>query len=145
MNFAIHYLCDDGEKLVKLSKFVNEVLFNGGIFIVTYYDGDEIIRRKKDNIAKIGPYNIEIIKEEKDLTTAKMPMPTIKEGEDIYSEEPLVKQETINKLEEYLEKKEDFYVYDDCKKYIDDIQGFKEYIDYYKLVKVRIYCKKKNQ
>ena len=145
MNFAIHYLCDDGEKLVKLSKFVNEVLFNGGIFIVTYYDGDEIIRRKKDNIAKIGPYNIEIIKEEKDLTTAKMPMPTIKEGEDIYSEEPLVKQETINKLEEYLEKKEDFYVYDDCKKYIEDIQGFKEYIDYYKLVKVRIYCKKKNQ
>ena len=145
MNFAIHYLCDDEEKITKLSEFVNKVLFNDGIFIVTYYDGDEIIQRIKENKAKIGPFDIEIIKEEKDVTIAKMPLPTIKEGEDIYSEEPLVKQETINKLEEYLEKYEDFYVYDDCKEYINNIKGFEEFIDYYKLIKVGIYGKKKDQ
>ena len=144
MNYAIHYLCDDEEKISKLSEFVNSVLFNDGIFIVTYFDGEEIIQRKKDNIAKIGPFDIEIIKEEKDVTIAKMPLPTIKEGEDIYSEEPLVNQKSINKLEEHLEKTEDFYVYDECKKYINNIQGFEEFIDYYKLIKVGIYCKKKN-
>ena len=145
MNYAIHYLCDDEEKITKLSEFVNNILFNDGIFIVTYFDGDEIIQRKKDNISKIGPFDIEIIKEEKDVTIAKMPLPTIKEGQDIYSEEPLVKQETINKLETHLKKKyENFYVYDECKNYVDEIKGFEEYIDYYKLIKVGIYCKKNN-
>ena len=142
MNYAIHYLCDDEEKITKLSEFVNSVLFKDGIFIVTYFDGDEIIRRKKDNIEKIGPFDIKIIKEEKDVTIAKMPLPTIKEGEDIYAEEPLVKQETINKLEAHLKKYEDYYIYDECKTYINDIQGFEEFIDYYKLIKVGIYGKK---
>ena len=48
----------------------------------------------------------------------------------------------INKLETHLKKIEDFYVYDECKKYIDVIPGFEEYIDYYKLIKVGIYGKK---
>jgi 16S rRNA G966 N2-methylase RsmD len=142
MNYAIHYLCDDEEKIAKLSEFVNSVLFKDGIFIVTYFDGDDIFRRKKDNVAKIGPFDIKIIKEEKNVTIAKMPLPTIKEGEDIYAEEPLVKQETINKLEAHLKKYEDYYIYDECKKYINDIQGFEEFIDYYKLIKVGIYGKK---
>ena len=142
MNYAIHYLCDDEEKITKLSEFVNSVLFKDGIFIVTYFDGDDIIRRKKDNVAKIGPFDIKIIKEEKNVTIAKMPLPTIKEGEDIYAEEPLVKQETINKLEAHLKKYEDYYIYDECKNYINEIQGFEEFIDYYKLIKVGIYGKK---
>ena len=142
MNYAIHYLCDDEEKIIKLSEFVNSVIYNDGIFIVAYFDGDEIIQRKNNKISKIGPFDIEIIKEDKDVTIAKMPLPTIKEGENIYAEEPLVKQEMINKLETHLKKTEDFYVYDECKKYIDVIPGFEEYIDYYKLIKVGIYGKK---
>jgi 16S rRNA G966 N2-methylase RsmD len=143
MNYAIHYLCDDEEKIIKLSEFVNSVLFNDGIFIVTYFNGDEIIQRKKDNLVKIGPFDIQIIKEEKNVTIAKMPLPTIKEGENIYAEEPLVKQEIINKLETHLNKFEEFYVYDECKTYINKIPGFEEYIDYYKLIKVGIYRKKR--
>ena len=142
MNYAIHYLCDDEEKITKLSEFVNSVIYNDGIFIVAYFDGDEIIQRKNNKISKIGPFDIEIIKEDKGVTIAKMPLPTIKEGENIYAEEPLVKQEMINKLETHLKKIEDFYVYDECKKYIDVIPGFEEYIDYYKLIKVGIYGKK---
>ena len=42
MNFAIHYLCDEEEKLKSLSEFVNGVLYPDGIFIITYFDGDEI-------------------------------------------------------------------------------------------------------
>ena len=139
MNYAIHYLCDDIEKIKSLGEFVSSVLFRNGIFIITYFDGDEIMKAVKNNVAKIGPFNIEIIKQDKEVTIAKMPLPTIKEGSDIYAEEPLVKKETIKILEENLSKLDEFYIYNETKRYIDDIQGFKEFIDYYKLIKVGIY------
>ena len=66
-------------------------------------------------------------------------MPTIKGGKDIYAEEPLVKKQTIKFLEEYLYKNEEFFVYDRCKEFIDEIEGYNEFIDYYKLIKVGIY------
>ena len=139
MNYAIHYLCDDIEKIKSLGEFVSSVLFRNGIFIITYFDGDEIMKAVENNVAKIGPFNIEIIKQDKEVTIAKMPLPTIKEGSDIYAEEPLVKKDTIKILEENLSKLDEFYIYNETKRYIDDIQGFKEFIDYYKLIKVGIY------
>ena len=139
MNYAIHYLCDDAEKIRKLCEFVKSVLFSDGIFIITYFDGDEIMKKMENNVAKIGPFNIEVIKEENDVTVAKMPLPTIKEGNDIYAEEPLVKNKTIKILDEYFYKFEEFFVYDKCKKFIDNIPGFEEFIDYYRLIKVGIY------
>ena len=143
MNFAIHYLCDEEEKIRKLCEFVKSVLFNDGIFIITYFDGDEIMKRMENNEAKIGPFNIEIIKDVNDVTIAKMPLPTIKEGDDIYAEEPLVKKNTIKILDEYFYKYDEFFVYDRCKRFIDRIPGFEEYIDYYRLIKVGIYYLKK--
>ena len=95
MNFAIHYLCDDEIKIIKLCEFVKSVLFKNGIFIITYFDGDEILEKTINNVAKVGPFNIEIVKKEREATIAKMPLPTIKEGNDIYSEEPLVFKKTI--------------------------------------------------
>ena len=139
MNYAIHYLCDDIEKIKSLGEFVSSVLFRNGIFIITYFDGDEIMKAVENNVAKIGPFNIEIIKQDKEVTIAKMPLPSIKEGSDIYAEEPLVKKDTIKILEENLSKLDEFYIYNETKRYIDDIQGFKEFIDYYKLIKVGIY------
>ena len=139
MNYAIHYLCDDNEKIKSLGEFVSSVLCRNGIFIITYFDGDEIMKAVENKVAKIGPFNIEIIKQDKEVTIAKMPLPTIKEGSDIYAEEPLVKKETIKILEENLSKLDEFYIYNETKRYIDDIQGFKEFIDYYKLIKVGIY------
>ena len=139
MNYAIHYLCDDVDKIKQLGQFVKKVLSKNGIFLITYYDGDEIMKTMKDNTARLGPFDIKIIKQEKDVTVAKMPMPTIKGGKDIYAEEPLVKKQTIKFLEEYLYKNEEFFVYDRCKEFIDEIEGYNEFIDYYKLIKVGIY------
>ena len=73
------------------------------------------------------------------MTIAKMPLPTIKEGNDIYAEEPLVKNKTIKIFDEYFYKHDEFFVYDKCKKFIDNIPGFGEFIDYYRLIKVGIY------
>ena len=139
MNYAIHYLCDDVDKIKQLGQFVKKVLSKNGIFLITYYDGDEIMKTMKDNTTRLGPFDIKIIKQEKDVTVAKMPMPTIKGGKDIYAEEPLVKKQTIKFLEEYLNKNEEFFVYDRCKEFIDEIEGYNEFIDYYKLIKVGIY------
>ena len=139
MNYAIHYLCDDVDKIKQLGQFVKKVLSKNGIFLITYYDGDEIMKTMKDGAARLGPFDIKIIKQEKDVTVAKMPMPTIKGGKDIYAEEPLVKKQTIKFLEEYLYKNEEFFVYDRCKEFIDEIEGYNEFIDYYKLIKVGIY------
>ena len=141
MNFAIHYLCDDSEKIEKLCEFVQSVLFKNGIFILTYFDGDEILNKIKNNQTKIGPFDIKVIKEdkEKDVTIAKMPLPTIKEGDDIYVEEPLVKKSTIKLIESYFNKLDEFYIYDRCNRFIQTIEGFEEFIDYYKLIKVGIF------
>ena len=144
INFAIHYLCDEKEKLEKLCEFVESVLFKDGIFIITYYDGDEIMKNKKDNFSKIGPFNIEIIKEEKEknITIAKMPLPTFKSGDDIYKEEPLVHKNMIKILENYFDLYEEYYIYDKCKRYIDKIYNAQNFIEYYKLIKVAVYSKK---
>ena len=142
MNFAIHYLCDDETKIIRLCEFVKSVLFRDGIFIITYFDGDEILKKASNNVAKIGPFNIEIIKREKEVTIAKMPLPTIKEGNDIYAEEPLVHKNIIKIIEYYFDKYEDFYVYDRCKKYINKISEYEQFIDYYKLIKVGIFYPK---
>ena len=139
MNYAIHYLCDEEEKIKKLCEFVQSVLFKEGIFIITYFDGDEIMKKVENNVAKFGRFNIEIIKDENRLTIAKMPLPTIKEGDDIYAEEPLVKKNTIKILDQYFYKHDDFFVYDRCKRFIDKIPGFDEFIDYYRLIRVGVY------
>ena len=144
MNFAIHYLCDEEIKLIRLAEFVKEVLYKHGIFIITYFDGDEILKKVDNNIAKIGPFEIEIIKREKDITIAKMPLPTFKEGNDIYAEEPLVHGNFIKILERFFDKYEDYYVYDKCKEFINKIKGYEEFIDYYRLIKVGIYYPKIN-
>jgi len=145
MNFAIHYLCDEKEKLEKLCEFVNSIIYDHGVFIITYFDGDEILKNKKDNYSKIGPFNIEIIREEeeKNITIAKMPLPTIKSGDNIYKEEPLVHKKMLKILENYFDLYKEYYIYDKCKKFIDNIDNVQNFIDYYKLIKVAIYYKKK--
>ena len=142
MNFAIHYLCDEEEKLKSLSEFVDGVLYPKGIFIITYFDGDKILKLREKNNVKIGPFNIEIIKEDNNVTIAKMPLPTIKSGNNIYAEEPLVQKKTIKILENYFDLCDEYYVYDRCKNYIKKINNFDKFIDYYKLIKVEVYYRK---
>ena len=118
---------------------MKSVLFKDGIFIITYFNGDKILKKEKNNVSKIGPFDIEIVKREKDVTIAKMSLSTIKEGRDIYEEEPLVHENFIKILEKYLDIYDEFYIYDKCKIYIKEISGYKEFIDYYRIIKVGIY------
>ena len=142
MNFAIHYLCDEKEKLEELCQFVDDIFVKDGVFIITYFDGDEILKKRTHNFSKIGPFNIEILKEENDVTIAKMPLPTIKSGDNIYSEEPLVLNKTIRILEKYFDLYSQYFVYDKCKEYVDKLENVHKYIEYYKLIKVGVYYKK---
>ena len=70
-----------------------------------------------------------------------MPLPTIKSGNNIYAEEPLVQKKTIKILENYFDLYDEYYVYDRCKKYVNTINNFDKFIDYYKLIKVAVYYK----
>lgn len=59
MNFAIHYLCDSYASLVALRMIVDKVLTPGGVFILTYYDGDEILKDMgSKGVLEIGSYKI---------------------------------------------------------------------------------------
>ena len=141
MNFAIHYLCDDINKIKKLGEFIKSVLQNDGIFVLTYFDGDYIYEHRKENI---GPYKIKIVKQDKNTTIAKMPLPTIQAGDDIYREEPLAHSDILNNLDKYLTLDREFYVYDETETIISRIKNSEKYIDYFKLVKCRIYKQKSN-
>lgn len=136
MNFAIHYLCDSELKLRKLAEFVKSILDDTGIFIFTYYDGDYIYDNRK-----IGPFEIEIIKETNQYTIAKLPVPTFQSGDDIYREEPLVHKRLFKNIDKYLKLKEDVILYDMTNSYINKIKGYETVIDYYKLVHLRVYTK----
>lgn len=142
MNFAIHYLCNNPNNLIALSKFVSEVLNPNGIFICSYYNGDEIVRRSRNNLSIIGPFEIKFEFKNKHYR-GWLPLPTFKSGDDIYDEEPLAMSEMLDNLNNSLQLIEEINAYDITKKYIDQITGenekLKSYLEYYKLVTFRIY------
>lgn len=139
MNFAIHYLCGKPQHLTYLGDFITSVLRDDGRFIVTYYDGDKILDYIKKG-ESVGPFNIEIVSDTRDVVIAKMPMPTIQSGEDFYREEPLVLERVlVEHLEKHLTLEATGYLFNDALSYIP-----KEYIglpvcEYIKLIKYRIY------
>lgn len=142
MNFAIHYICYSAKNLTALSSFISEVLSPDGLFICSFYNGDEIVKRAKNNIAKIGPFEIKI-EFKNNYYRGWLPLPTFRSGDDIYSEEPLAMSEILNYLNTSLDLQEEINAYDVTKKFIDkfvdDNDLLKEYLEYYKLVTFRIY------
>ena len=59
MNYAIHYLGDNINKLRALYELVNKCLAPGGKFICTFYDGDKILKDLgKDNHIGDKPFDI---------------------------------------------------------------------------------------
>ena len=161
MNFAIHYLCNAQKNITALASFVDSMLERGGRFVFTYYDGDEIERREKDGVSKIGPFEIKIRKE-KTCTIASMPLVTIQNSG--YRDEPLVHARILSALDRKLKFVNEYNVYDRCREYTDKLKGesvvqagvttirrpgelsrrelYDSLIEYYKLIKVRIYEKK---
>lgn len=139
MNFAIHYICTKKTNITALAWFISTILRSNGIFIVTYYDGDEILSRVKDGIAEIGPFRIQIVKDTRDLVIAKMPLPTIQAGDEFYREEPLVRSSTLEPMEKYLTCIDEFFVCDRAYSYISDEDRMESAYEYYKLIKCRVY------
>ena len=156
MNFAIHYICNDKRNLTALSKFVSKVLNKNGYFIFTYFDGDAILAAAKDGVAKIGPFDIKIISQKGDVTIAKMPLPSIQGTDDIYREEPLATSHMLNTLNKTLKLEMEYSIYDKTSGYMETIGSlvsfsfddtpkenlFAKLIEYYRLIKVRIYRQK---
>lgn len=149
MNFAIHYLCDKLANITKLANFINSVLDDTGIFIVTYFDGDFILDNAqtvgKKEISKIGPFEIEIISKTINITKAKMPLPTIQGTDDFYREEPLVHSNIFKPLDTKLKLLDEYYIYDNTSSEINKISRSKEFkslLEYYKIIKARVYTKK---
>lgn len=144
MNFAIHYLCSSASNIDALGKFVKSVLDDRGLFIFTYFEGDNIIAKAEKNEAKIGPFNIKI-RQVKRIVYAKMPLVTFRNANnDAYVEEPLVTNEILEKLNPYLELVDDYNAYERCKQWADNLaknDKFKQLLEYYKLIHVRVYKK----
>ena len=151
MNFAIHYICNDKKNLTALAKFVAKVLADGGYFIFTYFDGDAILEAAKDGVAKIGPFDIKIVSTKGDTAIAKMPLPSIQGTDDIYREEPLATSKILDTLDATLKLETTYNIYEKTKSYMSSIRPasnfsfkggnniFDELIEYYKLIKVRVY------
>lgn len=161
MNFAIHYICNTQKNVTALASFVDSMLERGGRFVFTYFDGDEIERRAKDGVAKIGPFEIKI-KKEKSCVIASMPLVTIQNSG--YRDEPLVHTRILSAFDRKLKLVNEYKVYEKSKEYVDKLGGpqvvrggvssltrpgepsrnelFEALIDYYKLIKVRVYEKK---
>ena len=93
MDYAIHYICDSNEKLSELARTVRKLVKLEGVFMITYFDGDSILSRAKDNILKLHSFTIKINPE---TNTVLMPLPTIDRSG--YREEPLVTKERLSNL-----------------------------------------------
>lgn len=152
MNYAIHYLCSSSVNIKALAAFVDTVLDRNGKFVITYFDGDEILKRVKDGEAKVGPFTIKILKSTKTSTIAMMPLITIQN--DGYREEPLVHSTILKPLETKLRLVDEYNAYDRTREYVDALNPSKgllvirdapslysSLIEYYKLIKVRVYEK----
>lgn len=87
MNFAVHYLADDREKLIGLKDMIISLLKPGGKFMVTFFDGDKLLKQLPlKNFPGITP-NIK-------AKTCLMALPTIDPSG--YREEPLVLQKDMD-------------------------------------------------
>lgn len=79
MDYAVHYLLDIPDGLEILRDFVRSFARKDAVFIITAFDGDQMIEdAKKQNPLQLGDLSIDIDVEHE---TAKMLLPTIKKEE----------------------------------------------------------------
>ena len=140
MNFAIHYLCTNQANIDALGKFVQSVLDERGLFIISYFEGESIVKNPK-----IGPFDIQI-KQVRRIIHAKMQLVTFRNAKnEMYVDEPLVMNDSLTKLDNHLVKVDDYNIYDRCKYWADRLaktDDLKQLLEYYKLIHVRVYRKK---
>ena len=89
VNYAIHYLCDDDNKIINLGNIIRTLLKPGGLVLISYFDGDKLL-------AKLPIKHFEGIKPCDDDVHCLMALPTIDPTG--YRYEPLVKQHHIDIL-----------------------------------------------
>ena len=92
MNYAIHYLCDDLDKLRELERFVSSLLRPDGLFIFSCFDGDEIKQLISSHGGNVSKFHITLVNPSKNI--AKMPLPTIDSSG--YRGEPLCTKQCLD-------------------------------------------------
>lgn len=137
MNYAIHYVCGMIGEMKALASFVSKVLSPTGVFVFTYFDGDSIIANAKDDVSKVGPFKITLLKK-RTAIYAMMPLLTIQGGEYAYREEPLVTSKLFTALEAKLETLKDESLYEATRKWSDAVRDPSNLLEYFKLLRVRV-------
>ncbi len=150
MNYAIHYLCYSRKCLETLGDMLNKVLKPGGLFVFSFFDGDEILEKMKNGKVSYGDrfiiervsnsvgnetYGVE---SDTDAVWARMPLPTIDVSG--YRVEPLVREEWLIAT---LVKKCGLRIFeryepvnDVTEQVIDNIEGKDLVLNYLRLIRV---------
>lgn len=144
MNFAIHYLCHRRSCVRSLKRMLTKMLRSDGVFVMTYFDGDRLMRDMKDGVREVGPFRVEMVannderiemESDDDAKWALMALPTI--AEDGYRLEPLVtdvmlKELGMKTIHRYRVLEECMRV-DTVRRKLESVDGFekvKGYLDY---------------
>ena len=121
MNYAIHYLCDDDNKLINLRTLITTLLKPGGYVLVSFFDGYKLIEN-------LPIKHFEGIKPCEDGVNCLMALPTIDPSG--YRIEPLVRQHHIDILTENQQLRivKEFYPLEDL--LVDHKELYNEVADY---------------
>lgn len=58
MNYAFHYICNRYPAIIELRQDMKKMLTNDGIIIMSFYDGDKILKQIKNNNNKFAQFTI---------------------------------------------------------------------------------------
>lgn len=153
MNYAIHYLCYSHKVMKELGLLISSVINKThGFFIVTYVDGDRVLEMMNGNRSvSVKPFMIDLVdfidadddsrsmyhNHDTDMQLVKMPLPTIDSKG--YRIEPLVTNQWLSDLDEFLNVEEEFNIIDAAKRFIEPITNQLSVTGYLSLFKARVY------
>lgn len=141
INYAIHYLCGENrsKNFKALAELCEKCLTKDGLIVITYYNGDQIIKKN----GKCGCFDIKINKL-KNYTEALMPLPTISKCG--YQAEPLVLNSEFEEFINYFDVVDKFYPLDDKKlqNVICKNEHYEKFYDYLECINTIILKKREN-
>jgi hypothetical protein len=116
IDYALHYICNDDNNLINLTKILKSVCNDECIILINCYDGDMIKEKNGE---------FEVFKVKIENNNAWMPLPTIEK--DGYREEPLLLNHHIDVLKSQgLKVIKDYHPFDEqdftegCETYMND-------------------------
>jgi hypothetical protein len=124
-------MCDSDDKINELIRMVNDVLSPNGWFIVSFYDGSNIIKKMKNKVLKLNLFDITLVSETDKYAIASMPLLTI--DTELYREEHPVLDRHTKIMEDKLTLMDSFCLTLEIEK--DLIKDVESVVDYMKFIK----------